>query len=70
MSLQLLIIIRFYQGRVIIFDPEFLVRGEKSWPTIWFRPKAISSDNIMDITLDYLKNERDPNKPFFPNAPL
>ncbi|MCM4153502.1 DUF4976 domain-containing protein [Arenibacter sp. N53] len=52
-------------GQGNYFDPEFLVRGEKSWPQNVVQTKGHSSDNIMDITLDYLKNERDPNKPFF-----
>ncbi|MEQ8219914.1 MAG: sulfatase [Arenibacter sp.] len=52
-------------GQGDYFDPEFLVRGEKSWPNNKVKTKGHSSDNIMDITLDYLKNKRDPNKPFF-----
>ena len=52
-------------GQGDYFDPEFLVRGEKSWPDNVVKTKGHSSDNIMDITLDYLKNKRDPNKPFF-----
>ena len=52
-------------GQGDYFDPEFLVRGEKPWPDNVVKTKGHSSDNIMDITLDYLKNKRDPNKPFF-----
>nr|WP_262511296.1 sulfatase [Arenibacter echinorum] len=52
-------------GQGDYFDPEFLVRGEKSWPDNVVKTKGHSSDNIMDITLDYLKNKRDPSKPFF-----
>ncbi|MGB5666437.1 MAG: sulfatase [Maribacter sp.] len=47
------------------FDPEFRVRGAKPWPENVVQTTGHSSDNIMDITLDYLKNKRDPNKPFF-----
>ena len=47
------------------FDPEFRVRGDKPWTENVVKTKGHSSDNIMDITLDYLKNERDPNQPFF-----
>lgn len=56
---------KVFPGQGNYFDPEFLVRGEKSWPQNVVQTKGHSSDNIMDITLDYLKNERDPNKPFF-----
>ena len=52
-------------GQGDYFDPKFLVRGEKSWPDNVVKTKGHSSDNIMDITLDYLKNKRDPKKPFF-----
>lgn len=47
------------------FDPEFRVRGDKPWPENVVRTQGHSSDKIMDITLDYLKNRRDPDKPFF-----
>ena len=52
-------------GQGDYFDPEFLVRGEKPWPENVVQTTGHSSDKIMDITLDYLKNKRDPNKPFF-----
>jgi len=47
------------------FDPEFRVRGENPWPQNVVSTEGHSSDKIMDITLDYLKNKRDPDKPFF-----
>ena len=47
------------------FDPEFRVRGDKPWPGNLVKTKGHSSDMITDITLDYLKNKRDPSKPFF-----
>lgn len=52
-------------GQGDYFNPKFLVRGEKSWPENVVKTTGHSSDNIMDITLDYLKYKRDPNKPFF-----
>ncbi|MEO1010066.1 MAG: sulfatase [Bacteroidota bacterium] len=47
------------------FNPEFRIQGDKPWPKNVVRTIGHSSDKIMDITLDYLKNKRDPNKPFF-----
>jgi uncharacterized sulfatase len=47
------------------FDPEFRVRGDMPWPENVVRTQGHSSDKIMDITLNYLKNRRDPDKPFF-----
>ncbi|RTE54020.1 DUF4976 domain-containing protein [Arenibacter aquaticus] len=52
-------------GQGKYFDPEFRVRGEKPWPKNVVKTQGHSSDKIMDITLDYLENKRDPNKPFF-----
>ncbi|MEM9018698.1 MAG: sulfatase-like hydrolase/transferase, partial [Verrucomicrobiota bacterium] len=47
-------------------DPEFRVRGENGWPkdTITFDGYH-SSDAITDIALEWLKEGRDPEKPFF-----
>ncbi|MAS97163.1 MAG: acetylglucosamine-6-sulfatase [Verrucomicrobiales bacterium] len=47
-------------------DPEFRVQGEKGWPkdTIQFDGYH-SSDAITQITLKWLKEERDESKPFF-----
>lgn len=47
------------------FNPTFRVRGDKPWPENTVKTEGHSSDKIMDITLDWLKNKRDPNKPFF-----
>ncbi|MEX0289210.1 MAG: sulfatase [Flavobacteriaceae bacterium] len=58
----------FYQvlpGQGKYFDPDFRVRGEKPWPENMVTTQGHSSDKIMDITLEYLKNKRDPDKPFF-----
>jgi arylsulfatase A-like enzyme len=53
-------------GQGKYFDPTFRIRGEKPWPdsTIQFKGKHCS-DAITDLSLDWLKNKRDPNKPFF-----
>ena len=46
------------------FDPEFRVRGPKPWKQNLIQTKGHSSDQVGNITLDWLKNKRDPNKPF------
>jgi len=47
-------------------NPEFRVRGEKGWPRDLVKFEgAHSSDAITDITLKWLTEERDPDKPFF-----
>ncbi|OWW24955.1 acetylglucosamine-6-sulfatase [Zobellia sp. OII3] len=58
----------YYQvlpGQGKYFDPEFRVRGDKPWPNNTVKTKGHSSDMVTDITLDWLKTKRDPNKPFF-----
>ncbi|MCO8125246.1 sulfatase [Stieleria sp. TO1_6] len=47
-------------------SPEFRVRGDKPWGknTIEF-PGKHSTDAITDLTLEWLKQGRDPDKPFF-----
>ncbi|WP_339706619.1 sulfatase [uncultured Kriegella sp.] len=52
-------------GQGKYFNPEFRVQGEKPWPNNMVKTTGHSSDMIMDATLDYLKNKRNPNKPFF-----
>jgi uncharacterized sulfatase len=52
-------------GQGKYFDPDFRVRGEKPWPENIVKTQGHSSDVIMDITLDYLKNKRNRDKPFF-----
>ncbi len=47
------------------FDPEFRIQGDKPWPENIEKRKGHSSDNVTDIALNWLKKERDPNKPFF-----
>ena len=53
-------------GQGTYFDPEFRVRGEKPWGknTIKFEGKH-STDAITDLTLDWLKDGWDQEKPFF-----
>ena len=53
-------------GQGEYFDPTFRVRGEKPWPQNTFRETGKhSTDAITDLTLDWLKNDRDPDRPFF-----
>lgn len=53
-------------GQGSFYDPVFRVRGEKGWgkDTIKFE-NSHSSDAITDITLDWLKDGWDQDKPFF-----
>lgn len=46
-------------------NPDFRVRGDKSWPNNVIHREGHSSKCITDITLDWLKNKRDKSKPFF-----
>ncbi|TYA65930.1 sulfatase family protein [Seonamhaeicola marinus] len=46
-------------------NPSFIVQGEKPWPQNTIQTEGHSSDMITDISLDWLKNKRDKNKPFF-----
>lgn len=58
----------FYQvlpGQGKYYDPEFRIRGERPWPENVVQTEGHSSDKIMDITLNYLQNQRDADKPFF-----
>ncbi|QDT33120.1 sulfatase family protein [Thalassoglobus polymorphus] len=47
-------------------NPKFRIRGDKPWGknTIQFDNKHVT-DAITDLTLDWLKTGRDPDKPFF-----
>ena len=53
-------------GQGSYFNPEFRIRGEKAWGknTIKFDGKH-STDAITDLTLDWLKEGWDQEKPFF-----
>lgn len=47
-------------------DPDFRVRGDKPWPgNVVTREGQHSSDAITDISLEWLKNGRDKERPFF-----
>ncbi|WAJ71266.1 sulfatase family protein [Catenovulum adriaticum] len=46
------------------FNPEFRVRGDKSWPQNLTQYPGHSSDVITDISIDWLKNRKS-DKPFF-----
>lgn len=53
-------------GQGKYFDTEFRIQGDKPWPkNVVKYPGSHSSDVITDSTLDWFKNHRDPNKPFF-----
>ena len=47
------------------FNPTFLVRGEKPWPENAIKPEGHVTDITLDLVLDWLKDRRDPAKPFF-----
>ncbi len=46
-------------------NPTFRIRGEKEWTENTISMNGHSSDCITDVSLDWLKNKRDKNKPFF-----
>jgi arylsulfatase A-like enzyme len=46
-------------------NPEFRTRGPKPWPQNTIRVKKHSSDAITDISLKWLKNRKQKDKPFF-----
>ena len=47
-------------------SPDFRIRGKKPWPGNVIRKKDThSSDAITDISIEWLKNGRDKQKPFF-----
>ena len=52
-------------GQGDYFDPAFRVRGDQEWPANTINFEGHSSDVITDITLDWLENKRNKNKPFF-----
>ncbi|MCF8716225.1 sulfatase [Joostella atrarenae] len=47
------------------FNPDFRVKGNGQWPNNIEHTTGHSSDVITNSTLDWLKNKRDPSKPFF-----
>jgi N-acetylglucosamine-6-sulfatase len=53
-------------GQGSYFDPSFNVQGEKPWPENMVRHMGEHcTDVITDSTLEWLKDKRDPEKPFF-----
>ena len=46
-------------------DPEFIVQGDQEWPKNRIQTKGHSSDNITDLTIAWLKDKRNKDKPFF-----
>ncbi len=46
-------------------NPEFRVRGPKPWPENTKRVKNHSSDAITDLSIKWLKNRKQKDKPFF-----
>ncbi len=47
------------------FNPDFRVQGNEKWPNNVVQTTGHSSDVITDSVLDWLKNKRDKDKPFF-----
>lgn len=52
-------------GQGDYFHPSFFVQGEKPWRQNVIKREGHSTDVITDITIDWLKNKRDKNMPFF-----
>lgn len=53
-------------GQGKYFNTEFRIQGDKPWPKNLVKYEGShSSDVIADATLDWFKNHRDPDKPFF-----
>ena len=54
-------------GQGEYFNPTFLTNeiSNKEWPKNQVKTNGYSSDVITNITIDWLKNRRDKNKPFF-----
>ena len=53
-------------GQGKYYDPDFCVRGEKRWPqNVITKTGQHSSDAITDISLQWLRQRRDKDKPFF-----
>ncbi|MEQ9439346.1 MAG: sulfatase [Cyclobacteriaceae bacterium] len=52
-------------GQGKYFDPEFRKTGEGSWPDNLVNYQGHSSDIITDLSLDWLENKRDKDRPFF-----
>ena len=58
----------YYQvlpGQGKYFNPVFRIQGGKEWPQNLKYTEGHSTDIIMDTALDYLKNGKESDKPFF-----
>lgn len=58
----------YYQvlpGQGKYFDPEFRTRGDKPWPENIVQTEGHSTDKITDIAINYIKNIRNKEEPFF-----
>jgi N-acetylglucosamine-6-sulfatase len=52
-------------GQGDYFDPTFITRGEKPWPENSFQRRGQHvTDAINELAIDWLKNQRDPSRPF------
>ncbi|MFC7339025.1 sulfatase [Haloferula chungangensis] len=52
-------------GQGKYFDPDFNIRGDKPWPKNVRHSKGHSTDVITDLSIDWLKDRKDKDKPFF-----
>lgn len=53
-------------GQGAYFDPTFLTRGSSPWPkNVIERKGQHVTDAILDLVLEWMKTQRDPDKPFF-----
>ena len=53
-------------GQGKYFDPDFQIRGDKPWPgNVITKNGMHSSDAITDLSLEWLREGRDKDKPFF-----
>ncbi len=52
-------------GQGEYFNPDFIVRGDKPWPLNIKKSEGHSTDIITDLSMDWLKNRKEKDKPFF-----
>ncbi|MEM9235965.1 MAG: sulfatase [Verrucomicrobiota bacterium] len=52
-------------GQGKFFDPTFRLRSEKPWPKTEIQIKGHSTDAITDLTLQWLRDRENKDKPFF-----
>lgn len=46
-------------------NPDFLIKGKDKWPDNIIKTEGHSSDVITDLSINWLKQKKDKNKPFF-----